>query len=124
MKAWKKVVGLTCTAVLMTTMLAGCGGTKKDAAKSDEVVIGAHFELTGGVANYGKSTLNGVQLAIDQVNAKGGVLGKKIKLVQGDNKSEPAEAGNIATKLITQDKAVGECEIKSVKTNNRLSVIK
>ena len=106
MKAWKKAVGLTCTAALMTAMLTGCGGTKKDAAKSDEVVIGAHFELTGGVANYGKSTLNGVQLAIDQVNAKGGVLGKKIKLVQGDNKSEPAEAGNIATKLITQDKAV------------------
>jgi len=106
MRTWKKAVGLACTAVLMTTMLAGCGGTKKDAANSDEIVIGAHFELTGGVANYGKSTLNGVQLAIDQANAKGGVLGKKIKLVQGDNKSEPAEAGNIATKLITQDKAV------------------
>ncbi|MDD4321177.1 MAG: ABC transporter substrate-binding protein [Acidaminococcaceae bacterium] len=106
MKAWKKAVGCTCAAMLMTTMFAGCGGAKKDAAKSDEIVIGAHFELTGGVANYGKSTLNGVQLAIEQANAKGGVLGKKIKLVQGDNKSEPAEAGNIATKLITADHAV------------------
>ena len=105
MMAWKKTMGLACVTLLMTTMVTGCGA-KKEAAKSDEIVIGAHFELTGGVANYGKSTLNGVQLAIDQANAKGGVLGKKIKLIQGDNKSEPAEAGNTATKLINSDHAV------------------
>jgi len=109
----RKVMAAFCTAAIMATMFTGCGGGSKkstggSAAKADsnEIVIGAHFELTGNVANYGKSTYNGVQMAIDEINAKGGVLGKKIKLVQGDNKSEPAEAGNIATKLITKDKAV------------------
>jgi branched-chain amino acid transport system substrate-binding protein len=108
MKVWKKAMSVAAVAMLMTTALTGCGGGKKDAPKADasEIVIGAHFELSGNVANYGKTTLNGVQMAIDEVNAKGGVLGKKIKLVQGDNKSEPSEAGNIATKLITKDKAV------------------
>lgn len=109
MKAWKKAAGVACIAMLMTTMLTGCGGAKKEAStaqNADEIVIGAPFELTGGVANYGKSTLSGVQMAVDEVNAKGGINGKKVKLVQGDNKSEPSEAGNVATKLITQDKAV------------------
>ena len=113
MNTSKKAMAAFCAAVLMSTMLTGCGGGKKsDSAKGGakdaggDIVIGAHFELTGNVANYGKSTYNGVQMAVDEINAKGGVLGRKIKLVQGDNKSEPAEAGNIATKLITKDKAV------------------
>lgn len=108
MMKWKKAMSVACAAAIMATVIAGCGGKKDGGAKADskEIVIGAHFELTGNVANYGKSTFNGVQMAIDEVNAKGGINGKKIKLVQGDNKSEPAEAGNIATKLITKDKAV------------------
>ncbi len=108
MKKWKTAAAALCAAAVLATVLTGCGSKKSDGGKADskEIVIGGHFELTGNVANYGKSTYNGVQMAIDEVNAKGGVLGKKIKLVQGDNKSEPAEAGNIATKLITKDKAV------------------
>lgn len=94
---------------LMALGLAGCG---KQAAKSDEIRIGALFELTGAVANYGKSSLNGAQMAVDEINAKGDINGKKIKLISADNKSEPSEAGNQATKLITKDKVsviVGPC---------------
>ncbi len=107
MKSWKKIVSVACTAVFMTSVVAGCGGDKKkDAANSNEIVIGASFELTGAVANYGKSTLNGVRMAVDEVNKAGGINGKKIKLVESDNKSEPSEAGNAVTKLISKDKAV------------------
>ena len=107
MKSWKKIVSVACTAVFMTSVVAGCGGDKKkDAANSNEIVIGASFELTGAVANYGKSTLNGVRMAVDEVNKAGGINGKKIKLVESDNKSEPSEAGNAVTKLISQDKAI------------------
>ncbi len=90
-------------------MVAGCGGGEKakPAATSNEIKIGANFELTGGVANFGKQTLNGIQMAVKEVNAAGGVLGgKKIVVVVADNKSEPAEATNAITKLITQDKVV------------------
>ena len=59
MKSWKKIVSVACTAVFMTSVVAGCGGDKKkDAANSNEIVIGASFELTGAVANYGKRTLD------------------------------------------------------------------
>ena len=105
MKAWKKAVGALAMTTLVASMFTGCG--KKDAAKKDngnEIRVGALFELTGNVANYGKSTYKGVQLAVDQINAKGGINGKKIKLVEADNKSEPSESGNAATKLITKDK--------------------
>jgi branched-chain amino acid transport system substrate-binding protein len=88
--------------LIATVMAAGCGGEKA----SNEIKIGGNFELTGGVANYGKQTVNGIQLAFKQANASGGVLGKQLKLVLADNKSEPAEATNAITKLITMDKVV------------------
>lgn len=86
--------------------LAGCGGDKKAAPASTEIKIGGNFELTGGIANFGKQTVNGIQLAFKEVNAAGGVQGKQLKLILADNKSEPAEATNAITKLITQDKVV------------------
>ncbi len=104
-KNWKKWLGATLAVAMSATLLVGCGGEKK-AATSNEIKIGGNFELTGNVANYGQSTMNGVKLAIKEVNEKGGVNGKKINLIVADNKSEPAEAANATTKLITQDKVV------------------
>ena len=56
------------------------------------------------MANYGVATYEGLELAIDEVNAAGGINGKKIKLVKADTKSETSEAVNSATKLIADDK--------------------
>lgn len=105
----KKHVAIILAAVMVMALISGCGGTDKakPAASSNEIKIGANFELTGGVANFGKQTLNGIQMAVKEANAAGGVLGgKKIVIVVADNKSEPAEATNAITKLITQDKVV------------------
>ena len=103
MSKWKKFTSACLVAALSTALLAGCGGEKKDsaAANADKYVIGASFELTGNVANYGKSTLSGLKLAVDQVNKAGGVNGKQLVVVESDN-----ESGNSVTKLITQDKVV------------------
>ena len=108
MKHLKKAAAVSLAALAAAGMIAGCGGEKKDsaAANADKYVIGASFELTGNVANYGKSTLSGLKLAVDQVNKAGGVNGKQLVVVESDNKSEPAESGNSVTKLITQDKVV------------------
>ena len=91
--------------VAMVALLAGCGGGgAKQEAK--DIKIGGNFELTGGIANFGKQTTNGIKLAFKEVNAAGGVLGKQLTFVEADNKSEPSEATNAITKLITQDKVV------------------
>ena len=102
----KKYLTILCvTAVAMNLALTGCGSQKaKPAAASNEIRIGGNIEMTGGVANFGNQTLNGMKLAFKQVNESGGLLGKKINLILADNKSEPAEAANATTKLITQDK--------------------
>lgn len=101
---WSKWTSLIIGATMLTTLLAGCGGGAKQEAK--EIKIGANFELTGNVAQYGSSALNGIKLAFKEANAGGGVLGKQLTLVVADNKSEASEAANAATKLITQDKVV------------------
>ena len=95
-----RMAGLLLGVAMLGSVFAGCG----DEAKSDEIKIGANFEMTGNVANYGSATLDGLKLAIKEANDAGGVNGKKINLVTVDNKSEASEAVNAATKLISDDK--------------------
>ena len=66
MKTWKKVASAALAAMVFASLTAGCGGgdKKKEAANSNEIVVGASFELTGNVANYGKSTLSGLKMDI------------------------------------------------------------
>ena len=100
---WKKKVCFLLAGVALAGLVAGCGGDKK-ADDGNTIKIGANLELTGAVAVYGKSVLNGVELAIEEVNAAGGVNGKKLELFTYDTKSEVSEATNGATKLITENK--------------------
>lgn len=86
----------------ISVSLAGCGS----GSVSNEIKIGGNYEVTGSIASYAKSSTNGAKLAFKQANAAGGVLGKQINFVIADNKSEPSEAANAVTKLITQDKVV------------------
>lgn len=106
MRRWKLAIMMV-VVIMAAALFAGCGGTKEQPkADSKEIKIGGNFEMTGGVAQYGQSVANGVKLAFKEANAAGGVLGKQLVLVVADNKSEPAEAANAATKLISQDKVV------------------
>jgi branched-chain amino acid transport system substrate-binding protein len=72
----------------------------------DEIVIGEYASLTGGSASFGQSSHKGTALAIDEINAAGGVLGKKLKLITEDDQSQAGQPATIARKLISQDKAV------------------
>lgn len=100
MNRWKKWMSIGASMLLMAGLLAGCGGQQA----SDVIKIGANLEMTGNNATFGQSATNGAKLAIKEVNAKGGVLGKQLTLVVADNKSEAAEAANAMQKLLTQDK--------------------
>lgn len=89
--------------ILVVALFVGCGSP---ATNENEIKVGVNYELSGSVASYGQSSVDGIELAIDEINESGGVDGKKIVLVKYDNKSEPAEATTLANKLITQDKVV------------------
>lgn len=104
---------------LVTGALAGCGagdsgdsssssssGGGGNSASGDVIKIGANLELSGGVASYGKSLNDGAKLAIDEINAAGGIDGKQIEYIAVDNKSETAEATSAAIRLAEQEKVV------------------
>src|SRR2546430_207413 len=73
------------------------------AAEAQTIKIGVNEPLTGAFAASGTYVVNGAKIAADEINAKGGILGKKIELVIEDNKSNPTEAAAVAEKLITSD---------------------
>ena len=96
-----RVLAAVCLAAFAAVTLS-CGkeGSKK------EILVGEYGSLTGGIATFGISTRDGSQLAFDDINAKGGILGQKIKLLVEDDQSKPEEAGTVVNKLIHQDNAV------------------
>jgi branched-chain amino acid transport system substrate-binding protein len=88
----------------LSTLLAL--GIAASAQGQDEIVVGEYASLTGGSASFGQSSHKGTQLAIDEINAAGGVLGKKIKLITEDDQSQAGQPATIVRKLISQDKVV------------------
>src|SRR5204862_8236129 len=74
------------------------------AAYAQTIKIGVNEPLTGAFAASGTYVVNGAKIAADEINAKGGILGKKLELVIEDNKSNPTEAAAVAEKLIVHDK--------------------
>jgi len=78
--------------------------TTGGAATGEPIKIGVIASMSGTAAAPSPSMVNAVQLEVDAVNAAGGVNGRPIELVIVDDKSDPATAASVATKLITQDK--------------------
>jgi branched-chain amino acid transport system substrate-binding protein len=103
----KKVASIFASLLVTAGVMAGCSSTTSGSSSSSNdggtIKIGENLELSGGVASYGQSIEQGVQLALDEINKKG-VNGKKLELVKVDNKSDAAEATSGAIKLVSQDK--------------------
>jgi branched-chain amino acid transport system substrate-binding protein len=96
----KKLLLLACLCLLTIAC------TKKGEKAADVIKIGAAGPLTGDMAVFGADQLNGMKLAVEEWNAKGGVLGKKIVIVEGDDQRDPKQAVSAANKLIN-DGVVG-----------------
>lgn len=94
--------------IMMFSVIAGCGGggtdTGGDKAATETIKLGFLGATTGSVANYGIPGEKGMKLAIKEINADGGVLGKQLEGIYEDNKGDNTEIANITTKYITRDK--------------------
>ena len=93
----KKILGIVGAAVL-ALVLASCSK-----AESNSVKIGGIFPLSGQVAVYGVECKNGVDLAIEEINAAGGINGKPVVLVSEDDEGNPDKTVNAFKKLSTKD---------------------
>lgn len=75
-------------------------------ADAQTIKIGEFASMTGGSASFGQSSHKGTQLAIDELNASGGVLGRKLELIMEDDQSLAGQPATIVQKLIAQDKVI------------------
>jgi len=85
--------------ILIALLLTVTACTKKE---SNVIKVGAAGPFTGELEFFGQDQLNGVKLAVADWNAKGGVLGKKIVIVEGDDGHDPKKAVTVANKLVKQ----------------------
>ena len=83
---------------------AGLGLTSRVVAQQPPIKIGMSMPQTGGLAGGGKASLLGIEIWRDDVNAKGGLLGRKVELVVYDDKSSASETPAIYSKLLDVDK--------------------
>ena len=90
---------------VLAAVLSGCKPAGGGAA-GDTIPIGEFASLTGSEAAFGRSSHNGTVMAIEEVNAAGGILGKKVTLITEDNQTKEGESATAVKKLISRDKVV------------------
>lgn len=93
-----KMLKTLAACVAASFVLAGCD------EKSDVIKLGSIGPLSGPVAVYGSECKNGIELAVSEINAAGGVNGKQIKLIVEDDEGDSVKSQNAYRKLVTSDK--------------------
>lgn len=92
-----QVLTLLVVLVMIGAVLAGCGESKT-------IKIGTIQSISGPVSTYGIQTRDAIQMAVDEINAKGGVLGKQLELIVEDDEASPDKTTNAFKKLVAKDK--------------------
>ncbi len=90
---------------LLAILLAFAGAAATTRAQ-ETIKIGEFASMTGEHAGFGQQSHKGTQLAIDEINAAGGVLGRKLELIMEDDQSQAGQAATVVQKLIAQNKVV------------------
>ncbi|HQD89574.1 MAG TPA: ABC transporter substrate-binding protein, partial [Syntrophomonadaceae bacterium] len=99
----RRKVSMLVLMLFMLSIVAGCsqGGDNGAAQQEgDTIKVGINTELSGPVASYGSNAANGALLAIEEINAAGGVLGKQLDPLSRDCKSIPDEAMSVSAALV------------------------
>jgi branched-chain amino acid transport system substrate-binding protein len=94
-----------CLGLGLLSLLSGCKKRPEEGG-TGPIVIGAYLSMTGSMATFGESSKRGAEIAIEEANAQGGVLGRKVSLVVVDDQGKAEEVGNAVLRLIDVDGAV------------------
>lgn len=87
--------------IVFFVLITGCG------RQADVILLGECNPLHGSVADMGEATHEGIALAVEEINSRGGILGKKMELRQEDDRGDGSEARTAFEKLINRDHVVG-----------------
>ena len=98
----------TCALLTSVALVSGCpsSGNNSGSTNANEILIGHYGSMTGSEATFGQSTDNGIKLAVEEINAAGGINGKQIKLITYDDKGDTKEVGAAVTRLVANDHVV------------------
>ena len=96
---WKAFVAVA----VALGVAAGC----KQQPNANEIVVGEYGSLTGATATFGQSSHEGLELALEQINQAGGLLGKQVRVITEDDRSDANEAVTAVQKLVNSDNVVG-----------------
>jgi branched-chain amino acid transport system substrate-binding protein len=109
-------------AVVAALAVAGAAVAQKDTrgVTATEIVLGMHTDLSGPAATYGVSSSNAVKMRFDEVNEKGGIHGRKIRLVVEDTQYQVPRAVQAGTKLINRDRIFAMVAPLGTPMNNAL----
>lgn len=99
----KRFAALAVVISILSLLFAGCGS----ASSGDTIKIGSIQPISGQISAFGTQSRNAINMAIEEINANGGVLGKKLECVIEDDGADPEKTVNVFKKLVTQDKVVG-----------------
>lgn len=100
----KELIACFCLVVILGF---SCSGAKREApAAASEILVGVYNSFTGSTATFGISTRKGTEMAAAEINASGGIMGKKVRLLMEDDEGKPEEAQTAVTKLITRDRVI------------------
>lgn len=104
----KKITAILLACIMILTIgMTGCAKpAETTATASDTIKVGWMGSLTGDQAVWGQCEFDTVKMMFEEINAKGGVLGKKLEAIGYDTKGDPQEAVNVAKRLTSQDKVV------------------
>ncbi|MBB6218315.1 branched-chain amino acid transport system substrate-binding protein [Anaerosolibacter carboniphilus] len=98
--------------LIASLLVTACGSKPAEApaaapaAEEGPIKIGGIYPLSGAIATFGQSSKKALDLAFEEINANGGLLGRKVEFVLEDNKSTQADSATAAQKLTQQDKVV------------------
>lgn len=115
----KRILTILLALMMVASLATGCGQANEPAqipnegstgnnasGDSGEIIIGSVNDLSGNRSVTGNAINRGAQIAVNEINAAGGILGRKIKFVSYDNKNDSQESINAYTRLVDVDKAV------------------
>lgn len=116
----KKIISVVTMAALSVGIFAGC--SKSTAEKT--IKIGVVAPLSGSAAMVGDTEVKGVELAVEEINAAGGINGRKLEIVKADDEQNPAKSVSAVNKLVHQDKVdavIGSVNSSAVLANMQVT---
>ena len=101
----KKNLSIVLILILVLSAFSGCAGTDK--SDTTPIMLGSIMPISGPVSTYGIQSRDAINMAIDEINAAGGILGRPVQVIVEDDEANPEKTKNAFTKLVTKDGVIG-----------------